>query len=249
MDNSFEKRINELSFRTEQRCYANFTAFLTCEEKAFAASMACVKSSNCMFFGGFAEAERTILGFFPDYTENGQMSENFPIKLLQISGSGYRKLNHRDFLGSILSSGVKREFIGDIICSKDGYDGYVFVHESICDYILGTLDKVANDKVKVKLLSLTDLPYTEKDFKSIVDVVASLRLDGIVCGCINVSREQCNRLVAQGLVSVNHTVCTKKDKQISVGDLISIKGSGRFLLNESVLNKKGKYRIEILKYL
>lgn len=251
MEDNFEKRLSELYNRTMQKSYANFTAFLTAEEKARALLLPFTTTDNCMFFGGYDDAERTLAGFFPDYLcgSKDDKIELFPLRLLKIEGSGYRKLTHRDFLGSILSLGIKREFVGDIVCTKDGFCGYVFVHESIADFVLNSLEKIANDKVSVKELALSELPAMQKDYKSITDVVMSLRLDAIVSAALNISREKSERAICQGLVSINHIECTKKDKTVNVGDLISIKGSGRFLLNDSVHNKKGKLRIDILKYL
>lgn len=243
-----EKRVFELLLRTREKNYANFTAFLSAEETAKIKPVLLGTDCKYEFFGGYTDAERKILGIFPQFYENADFEE-YPIKLLKIKGSGFCAFSHRDVLGSLMSLGIKREFLGDIVCVKDENTAFVFVHKSIFEFCLEGLERVARDSVKTSQVSFSDLPDIQKEFKLITDTVLSLRLDGVLCGCLKVSREKAEKLILSGVVSVNHAVNLKKDTKIKCGNLLSVKGEGRFLLSSAVENKKGKLRIEILKYI
>ncbi len=211
MELSFEKRIGEIKLTCEEKYYSTFTEFLTAEEKAQAEQFTFMRSGTHKFFGGYAEAERTMLGFFPPYTEEIDMSE-YPIKLLKVKGSGYKELAHRDFLGTVLSLGIRRECVGDIVCDKENSTGYIFVHENVSRYICDNLDRIGGDKVCVCEIPFYDLPEIQKNYSVLNDTVSSLRLDGVVSGCINVSRDKAEKLISSCNVSINHLVCQKRIK-------------------------------------
>ena len=66
------------------------------------------------------------------------------------------KLTHRDFLGALMSLGIERETIGDILV-EDGRC-IVFVKSDIKDYIISQLFKIGNAGVKIRRQSPDKLP-------------------------------------------------------------------------------------------
>ena len=65
------------------------------------------------FYGGFPDAERCLFVALPEYASEEDKKEL--IAVLEITGRDIESLNHRDFLGSLLGLGLKREKIGDIL--------------------------------------------------------------------------------------------------------------------------------------
>lgn len=72
------------------------------------------KAVSFRFFGGFDGAERTVLGVFPPFIEPEDAL--FPLRVLKFSYRAQAALSHRDFLGTMLSCGIRREAVGDIVC-------------------------------------------------------------------------------------------------------------------------------------
>src|SRR5699024_4452931 len=76
------------------------------------------------FFGGYEAAERTRCLIFPDYYEAVQ--EDFEIELYEIHyPKKFAVLSHGKILGSIIATGIDRQYIGDII--SDGEKWQVFI--------------------------------------------------------------------------------------------------------------------------
>ena len=131
-------KILEMCQRSEYELAAS--RFLSPGEAYFAAETLRMSGfqpgADFFLYGGFASAERCMIIRVPEYmrsyvlfddgTDSGTadpavlaeacsdfLSEN--IAVVKISGSTYRPLNHRDYLGSILALGIKRELVGDIL--------------------------------------------------------------------------------------------------------------------------------------
>ena len=114
-------------------CIVN-TDFLNLSQQAAARGLIQAnKDVKAFFYGGFTDAERRQLIFVPDYVdaedETGLIEyfhENpdlCPLVVLELSYQGGAKgknLGHRDFLGSLLAEGIKREKLGDILVSEGG---------------------------------------------------------------------------------------------------------------------------------
>ena len=62
------------------------------------------------------------------------------------------------------------------------------------------------------------------------------------------SREKAKQLVVSGMVNVNHFEELRSDFQIDEGDVLSIRGYGRFIVSELPgVTKKGRNRVIIHK--
>lgn len=228
----------------ELRSVPRFVGFLDERQCAVAAGML-ERGANAMFFGGYEDAERRMLGVFPE--EFAAEESIFPIERLVFSYRKTASLSHRDFLGAILSSGVKREKIGDILCGEG--IAFVFADREISRFLETQLEKVGGEGVTLLPDYQGETPSLRK-FKEIRDTVASLRLDAIVKAAAGVSREQAARLVESGLVSVNHIARLSVSSQVQENDIISIRGVGRFKLQSVGPNtRKGRIFITLLKYI
>jgi RNA-binding protein YlmH len=191
--------------------------------------------------GGIQEAERKVILIYPDYYNYDDI--DIPINSLSIEANT-EKNSHRDFLGSILNLGINREKIGDILIHEDYVQ--LVVKKEISDFILISLERVGKEKVNVKEISLDDLsPGNVIKYKDITTTISSLRLDALISGSWNLSRNDSQRLIETGRVKVNWEPIDKSSKEVLEGDLISVKGYGRFILNSiEGVSKKGRIRVK-----
>ena len=250
----FVSRIEELCRRCTERYSPQFTVFLDGRKKNVAERcVACYRDSVVpVFFGGFDDAERCVLGLFPKdiygFLEQFELYELFDIKFLKIKGSGFSSFSHRDCMGSILALGITRESMGDIFVPDDGKEAYVVLSNVAAEYVLQNLDFVARDKVRTTLIEYSVLPKPERKFQAISGTVASFRLDCVLAMCTGLSREKAKQMITSGLVNVNHFEELRCDIDLCEKDVISVRGKGRFVV-ETIgdLTRKGRNRVVVHK--
>lgn len=210
-------------------------------------------------YGGYPEAERKRIYLLPDYMtdEESPMTverlEEFDCSLelvaVQATGSGYRSLSHRDFLGSLLGLGLERSVFGDLIVTEEGRTAVVFCEERIVPFLLREWTKVATDSVKVSVLPLTDGIVAPQRYEPIGATVASPRLDATVAALCRLSREKARELILGGMVEMNFESEERPDRTVTAPAQISVRGYGRYrVLALSDLTKKGRIRMEAERY-
>ncbi len=203
-----------------------------------------VADIRIMFYGGYPDAERCMFMALPEYTEDDVVSEF--ISVLEICGRDIDSLNHRDFLGSLLGLGIRREKIGDILCLED--KTLVFAAADIGDYIISNLEKVGRCGVKIRKVTPDEIEVPKRRTEEIRATVAALRLDCIVAAALKTSRSVAAEVIKSKRVSVNWLECENVSLQINPGDTISVRGKGRFRLSEQVnTTKKGRLGVCIEK--
>ena len=148
------------------------------------------------FFGGYFAAQRKQIFLLPEYISFSADDNSVfdmigsdldeAIAALKISGSGFRKLTHRDYLGSILSLGIEREKLGDI-CVTDDNSAIVFCSCEVVDFLLFELSSIGNDKVKVEKIKIDKNMESMQKYQSFSDTVASERLECVVASLFNLS--------------------------------------------------------------
>jgi RNA-binding protein YlmH len=223
------------------------TDFLDPRQQKIAEDILSMNKSIChTFSGGIAESERAVCLI---HDENYELTEEeIPITILSItwSKSSNKKLSHRDFLGSILGCGIKREKIGDIILDEGS--AYVACMSDISRYLLYNLNKVGSVSVSV---CETKQPHKkEEDIKVIASTVASLRLDSVIATGYGISRAKAVETLKSGKVKVNWEDTVSSSREMKQGDIISLRGKGRIVLEEVAgTTKKDRIRITIKKYL
>ncbi|EKQ56889.1 MAG: hypothetical protein A370_01382 [Clostridium sp. Maddingley MBC34-26] len=191
--------------------------------------------------GLFEDAERRMISF------NNSYNNPFPMKLIKIENtSKFSKLSHRDFLGGILSLGIERNKIGDLLV--DNNTCYVPIHEEIENYIIYNIDRISKVVCNVKVIDDFEL-LPKVQFKEEIILVSSLRIDGIVSKIINISRSKASEMIEQGLVLINYVKIKDKSYELKGEERITIRGYGKFILGDSIGNSKsGKIKIVIKKY-
>ena len=85
------------------------------------------KRQEYVFSGGYDAAERKLLCIY----SSEKPEEPFPARCLNIEVLQKDKtLSHRDYLGALLSLGIKRECVGDILVTEDGAQCFVLEKQS-----------------------------------------------------------------------------------------------------------------------
>ena len=203
-------------------------------------------------FGGTIGCERCIVRFGSE--EMFGYEEAYPITLLKIYPAMAKfaeELTHRDYLGSLIGLGIEREKIGDIIVRKERKDKaiFVFVIDTIADYIIENLGYVKHTNVRVE--KCDDIPDDIKpqlEEKSII--VSSNRIDAIISKLFNMSREQAIRCFAESKVFLNGICQTSNAKPLKDGDVVSVRGKGKFIFDgEGGNTKKEKLYVNIRIYI
>ncbi len=196
------------------------------------------------FFGGYEEAERTVCAFsaYDDALDFPLTALKFRIK------SKNADLSHRDYLGSVLSLGIKRETLGDIIITDTG--AIVFCLDEIADYIADNLLKIGGVGVEVtKEQSLQSLEI-KREYNMVSSTVSSMRCDSIVSSALNLARGKAAELIERGLVTLNYETAKSSHQLIKDGDVISVRGHGKFKVQtDGHLTKKGRIHVNLCKYI
>lgn len=197
----------------------------------------CEKSSSGVFS---SEKEKQLEQALLAYGCEDMLSEFYVPVHLQCSG--YAKLSHRDWLGSLMALGIKRETLGDI-CFFEG-EAYVFAEPKAAAYIENELERAGRDKVSAKICSLPDNFRIEIEYKNVSTTVASPRIDGVVRALCNMSRDDAAALVISGMVELNYFTETEVDARVCGGDIISVRGHGKYIVDSAdEQTKKGRVRI------
>ncbi len=215
-----------------------FIGFLSKEEKILAEKYLDNRNVKYTFFGGYNDAERQFLCCQPECVDN----ITFPIDALTFIYRTNDTLKHRDFLGSLMALGIKRESIGDILVEVGR--AVVFLNTDISEYVFQNISKIG--RVGVKILKDFSLPLPLQDtMKEFSLTIASLRLDCVVSACAGVARNKAVELIENGLVSVNSIICQKVTKTIDNGDVLAVRTKGKFQIC-SCNNLSKKQRIILI---
>jgi len=200
------------------------------------------------FHGGAKETERNVLFVWNcDFGKDYDITETNEITVIKISGSGFSVLDHRDYMGAILNLGIEREVIGDIVV----FDGYalVFVLSRMADFLCENLTRIGKDKVVCEITLLPPDFSAERKFETVEDTIASNRLDCVVAALINVSREKASTLIRSLAVSHNYTEVEELSANVREGDVVSVRGYGKFKIESiSDLTRKGRIKLIAKKY-
>lgn len=220
----------------EERNYIVNTGFLDTHQQSVLRQAFARRSFGCsiVFTGGYEDAERRILLCLPDYicepgmeVSGADVSDTGVLTVIRaiVQNPGGRPLTHRDYLGSLMGVGIKREMIGDILVRENGAD--IIALSEIAPYLLTEYSKAGRTELELEEHPVSELILPERKGKEVRDTVASLRLDSIVASAFGLSRAKAAAAVTSGLVLLNHVEVQKPDAPVAEGDLINLKRSGR----------------------
>jgi RNA-binding protein YlmH len=239
-----EKRFAELSARAYSRGIRQYSDFLSLSGQDVLLRMRL--ESKVTLIGGFETAERRIACFEPNDCDYEQEPPITCVCIEPISQKFADRLTHRDFLGSLIGLGIRREVLGDIVIHENR--GYLICAEDISGYIIDTLKKVKH--TDVKCYAVDNPPKVSTALPDISRVViASERIDAVVAAVFNVSRSDSQDLFTQGKVFIKGMLTESLTAAPKQGDIVSVRGLGRFIYEGIEREtKKGKLRVMIRKF-
>ena len=102
---------------------------------------------------------------------------------------------------------------------------------------------------KISITEISNLKKKEIKIENIEIIVPSLRLDNIVSDLARTSRSKASQIIAQERVFINGKNETKVSKQVKLGDIITIRGKGRFIIKDfKGTTRSGRTVVLIEKY-
>lgn len=211
-----------------------------------------IKLENYISYGGFEQAERKLIVIYPGKFNSMVVEKNLSnivqIVRIELPDDLKGKYTHRDYLGAVIKLGVERKKIGDIIADNNGAD--IIVENDITKFLLenlGTLTRFSKSSINVQ--NIQDLRPVEIRKEELEIIVSSMRLDNVISELARCSRNKALEIINTERVFINFENETKKTKQIKSGDMVTIRGKGRFFIKDIVgQTRSGRSVIKIEKF-
>lgn len=224
-----------------------YTDFLTISEVAILEKMLKEEHiQNYVFYGISEQADRKILIFFPDKITKELLEKNYDkiLEVIRIKLPNNITYEHKDFLSGIMKLGVKREKFGDILVNEIGAD--IIVLKEVTTYLVNGLKELTRfKKSQISIENIKDANIKETEFIEFNIIVSSIRLDNVVSEFAICSRTKAKEKIVEGRVFVNSIQEFKEDKKINIGDIITIRGKGKIIL-ERIIGETRSGRIILL---
>lgn len=225
-----------------------------------------LKQNNYLFFGGFEQSEYKVLILYPEkFKDSFEIFKNNPelkdnkvvlnsinsiIKAIRIKlpKELQNKYEHRDYLSAVMKFGLVRERMGDILVHDDG--AYIIVLSENAEYLRDSLkDLIRFKKSQIDVIDIDEIKLRPVQYEEIKISISSSRLDVFVSEICKLSRSSTDELLKNEKVQVNSKIEIKPSKEIKIGDILVIRGKGKYLVsNFEYINRKGKQIVIIKKY-
>jgi len=195
------------------------------------------------FFGGFDNSERKCAILYPSYYEPTE--SDYDIAVYQIKYPiKFGNLTHGKILGTLMSTGIKREYVGDII--TNGAEWQFFIKCSVANYVAQQIDKIGAFGVKFDEIGWQDILTPTDEWLEENITISSLRIDNIISTVYNISRQRAKLMIESKKAKVNWTEIERVDFPVDYLDIVSVRGLGRVQLMETMGNtRKEKLRLKI----
>ena len=195
-------------------------------------------------FGGYADAERKMLIYLPEYLEADALYDpDSPCVYLRASFYQADSPSHRDFLGALMGAGIGRETVGDICVGKSQCD--FFVTAEMAPHLLQSFTSAGRTKLHLSQIPLTQAQIPEPELREIKDTLASLRLDSVISSGFRIGRSLASQYISAGKASIDGLPCEKPDKPVAEGSRVSVRGLGKIRLVQ-INGKTKKDRISVV---
>ena len=238
--------LEDLAAMASQTGYAAFSDFLDERQRSLLSER---RLPVClMFFGGYPQAEKQIAVFYADYLQESiEDLAAQELTLLKITPEDLRfvkrKPEHRDYLGALMGTGLRRDKMGDVIV--DGEATFVWVKHDMAAYIRQELTSVGAARVTVSESLVTELPKPQPGVQSVVSV-SSMRIDAVISRGFNMGRAEAVKWIAAGKAFCNGRQMMNGSKSVAVGDKITLRGKGFIKIQENKgLSRSGRIQLQI----
>ena len=248
----FCDRVSDAIYRANNKGICGFIGFLD-ERQQMLAVQVCREQAfdRYRFHGGYPDATRRLLGVFADHIDMGDSSATdalFAEEFCCVRLSHYRteRFTHRDVLGALIGLGLQRAAIGDILVQEQST--VLFVRSTVAQTVCDELVRVGKVPVQRSLEAPGAITF-QQQFKDLRGTVASARADCVTAFVTGMSREKAAALICSGSVSLNCQQLQSLHTEIQAGDVLSVRGHGKFKVDDiGALTKKGRMAIGCKKY-
>lgn len=246
------KLIDKITISKTRNKIQNSTFLTSYQKEIITRELRKQKINNYIFFGGYEEAEGKILVIYPEKLGLDIVNKNLKniIKAIKIElpKELKSKYTHRDYLGACMKTGLNRDRIGDIIVHDD--KAYIIVLKENAEYIADFLKSLTRfSKSKICIIDFDEIELKVQEYEEIKIAISSMRIDSIVSEIIKSSRKKAGELIVGEKVYVNAKIENKLSKLLNQGEILAIRGSGKYIISELLgTNKKGKQIILVKKY-
>ncbi len=240
------KKLIDLSKQADRKGIVLFSSFLNLDEQNIYHQARNVFATKTESSGGVPGAERQMIAFIPDALS---YEWEYPVTALRITPAAPKfaeQLGHRDILGALMTLGVDRGRIGDIIVGEDGY--YFLCESGLASYFEDHLDRIRHTAVRAEAVPLSGIQI-QQSLAEKEGIVTSDRLDAVLACVHRLSRSQASSLLKAEKVAVNGRTITSPSFSCRENDIVSVRGYGRFqYLNIYGETKKGRLKMKYLLY-
>lgn len=230
------------------RSYLTYTKFLDLHERALCTEAVRLAGAtgHALFWGGYADAERGVYLFYPDYMDEESARQSAPLALLRAHKKKEDKLTHRDYLGALMGLQIDRSVVGDILVYEEGAD--ILVMEDMADFILLHFAKAGRKQISLTREPIAGIKSTAHGEKAGTGSVASPRLDSVAALIFGLPRKEAQERIEKGMVFLNNVPCLKPERQVNEGDRLTVRGVGRARVESfGGVSRKGRIFIQFVK--
>ena len=211
-----------------------------------------MKLENAFFYGVNENADRKILVFYPE-----KLTEELVRKSLKNVLSGIRIIlkndqignyEHKNYLSALIKIGIDRGKIGDILV--DDYGADIIAFDMNKEFIIQSLSELTRfRKANIDIIPIDDIKQKIDRFEESTIIVSSMRIDNIVAELAGCSRTNADEYINSEKVFVNYETALKGSKTIFEGDIVTIRGKGKFRIDGLVRNtRNNRFVIKVNKY-
>ena len=203
------------------------------------------KYANYFFYGGYEQALRKILIVYPDKINKSIAMENLNMIIsvirVKLPNEIKGKFKHKDYLGVLMSFGLTRERIGDIIVYDDR--SYIVTLKENVEYIKDCFQQEKKfKKAKIDIINFDEIEPKPLEYANINISVNSLRLDNLVSEILKTSRRIAQNEILEENVYINNVIETKNTKVVKENDILVIRGKGKYIIYKFLGKNKKRER-------
>ena len=234
-----ERLLADQAARASRAGLAVAGRFIPDADRGDAVHAARVAGVLAAFDGGYEQAERIQVCFYPEGEEpafTGQWSE---IRW----NPRFAAPDHRALMGSLMALGVDRSYMGDLIAGEER--AWLYCLPNVAARLPTEWHEAG--RVAIRVETLDAAPALTISAGTILrDTVPSLRLDAVLSAGLRESRANAAERIRRGDVDVNHRREERVDQTLRTGDLLSIHGFGRIRLRAvDEPNRRGRLPVEL----
>ena len=151
-------------------------------------------------------------------------------------------------MSAVIKIGIERSKIGDILVDEDGAD--IFVFDLNSNYIIQGLSELTRfKKSNIEKIGINEARRRKENFEKFTIIVSSMRIDNIVSELVSCSRNKASELIEEERVLVNYETVLKNSKVVEFGNIVTIRGKEKFIVDGLVRNTRGdRLILEVRKY-